>query len=520
MAANDPNSPRQKMINLMYLVFIAMLALNVSSEVLDGFELVEESLLRSVNASTTRNRLLFEDLKTYHGIAPDKTRIWYDLAKEVKNNSDSLCDYISRKKLEIVRQADGDDANTEDLVHPDDLNAAFEIMIAPGKTEGKELKARIDNYRSFISQLLDDSIKREIIESNLTTQPSKKAKENKQTWEESMFWQMPLAAAVTLMTKLQNDIRYAEGEALATLLKNVDVGDFRVNQVMAVVIPRTQVVMRGGNYVANISLSAVDSTQRPKIVVNGTALPDEANGIYSTGTSRTGNFPLKGFIEMGRNDGSVSKYPFETEYYVIEPNATIAPTLMNVLYAGYPNPVRIAVPGVPDQNVRPSITNGTLVREGNLWIAKPAKVGVDAVISVEARIGDGNWQNMARTSFRVRALPDPLPYLNYTDENGNVRKFKGGKLSKSQLIAINEVKAAIDDDLLNISYTVLRFETLFFDSMGNVLPEVSNSANFSDRQKDYIRRLSKGKMFLIRGVVARGPDGIDRTIPPIEVTVN
>ncbi len=520
MAATDPNSPRQKMINLMYLVFIAMLALNVSSEVLDGFEMVEESLLRSVNSSTARNKLLFEDLDTYHRAAPDKTEMWYNKAREVKEKSDSLYNYISSKKLEITQKADGKDADPEKLEHPDDLNAAFEVMIAPGKTGGKKLREDIDAYRSFISGILEDKVKREIVESNLNTTPSKKAKENKQSWEESMFWQMPLAAAVTLMTKLQNDVRYAEGEALATLLKNIDFGDFRVNQIKAEVIPQSQVVMRGGSYTANIVLSAVDSTQRPKIVVNGVAMSESANGIYHGGASRTGTFPVKGYIEMGRRDGNTTKHEFSTEYYVVEPNATIAPTLMNVLYAGYPNPIRIAVPGVPSQNIRPSMTNGTLTQQGELWIAKPAKVGQEAIISVEAKMGDGKWQNMARTSFRVRALPDPLPYLDYTDENGNVRKFKGGRLAKSQLIAINEVKAAIDDDLLNISYTVLRFETLFFDSMGNVIPEVSNGSNFSERQKDYIRRLSKGKMFLIRGVVARGPDGIDRTIPPIEITVN
>lgn len=520
MAANDPNSPRQKMINLMYLVFIAMLALNVSSEVLDGFELVEESLLRSVKSSTTRNQLLLDELDTYHRIAPDKTEEWFRKAGEVKAKSDSLFNFIGQKKLEIAQRADGKDADPENLEHPDDLNAAFEVMLAPGKTGAKQLKEGIDTYRSFVSTLLDDSVKRTIIESNLSTTPSKKARENKQTWEESMFWQMPLAAAVTLMTKLQNDIRYAEGEALATLLKNIDVGDFRVNQITAEVIPQTQVVMQGGNYVANIVLSAVDSTQRPKIVVNGNVLPDDANGVYRGPAGRTGTFPVTGYIEMGRGDGSIMRRDFTTEYFVVEPNATIAPTLMNVLYAGYNNPVRIAVPGVPSQNIRPSMTNGTLTQQGELWIAKPAKVGQESIISVEAKMGDGRWQNMARTSFRVRALPDPLPYLDYTDENGNVRKFKGGKMAKSRLIAINEVKAAIDDDLLNISYTVLKFETLFFDAMGNIIPEVSDGPRFSERQKDQIRRTARGKMFLIRGVVARGPDGIDRTIPPIEVTVN
>ena len=519
MAASS-NSPRQKMINLMYLVFIAMLALNVSSEVLDGFELVLDSLHRSVDASSQQNTQLFESIKEYHDSNPEKSADSYTNAIAVKEKTDSLFNYIEQKKLEITQNADGKDGNPRELKRPDNLNASFEVMLGTGKTGGRDLKNGIESYRSFISDLLADSLKREIVKNNLNTTPSKKAKENKKNWEESLFDKMPLAAAITLMTQLQKDIRGAEGEVLAALLRNIDVRDFRVNEITPIVIPQTRTVMLGGVYQAYIGLAAVDTTQRPQIVINGTPLPTDANGMYRRGAGSVGSFSYTGYIEMKGGDGNLIRRDFKDEYYVVEPNATIAPTLMNVLYAGYDNPVRIAVPGIASQNIRPTMTNGTLTQRGELWIAKPAKVGQEAIISVEARMADGRWQNMAQTAFRVRALPDPLPYLDYTDENGNVRKFKGGRLAKSQLIAINEVKAAIDDDLLNISYTVLKFETLFFDSMGNVIPEVSNGAQFSERQKDYIRRLSRGKMFLIRGVVARGPDGIDRTIPPIEVTVN
>ena len=520
MAANSPNSPRQRMINLMYLVFIAMLALNVSSEVLDGFELVLDSLHRSVDASTQHNVQLFESIQEYHSSNPEKSADSYASAVTVRDKTDSLFSYIEQKKLEITQKADGKEGNPRDLKRPDDLNASFEIMLGTGKTGGKDLKKGIESYRAFISNLLVDSLKKEIVQNNLNTIPSKKAQENKKSWEESMFDKMPLAAAITLMTQIQKDIRGAEGEVLAALLRNIDVRDFKVNEITPIIIPQSQTVMLGNTYQAYIGLAAVDTTQRPRIVVNGVPLAGNANGIYRGGASRTGVFPVKGYIEMSGNDGSVMRRDFSTEYYVTEPNATIAPTLMNVLYAGYDNPVRIAVPGIASQNIRPTMTNGTLTQQGELWIAKPAKVGQEAVISVEAKMADGRWQNMAKTSFRVRALPDPLPYLDYTDANGNVRKFKGGKLAKSQLVAIEEVKAAIDDDLLNITYSVLKFETLFFDAMGNVRPEVSDGPRFSERQKNEIRRLSKGKMFLIRGVVARGPDGIDRSIPPIEVTVN
>ena len=101
-----------------------------------------------------------------------------------------------------------------------------------------------------------------------------------------------------------------------------------------------------------------------------------------------------------------------------------------------------------------------------------------------------------------------------------MRKFKGGMIAKRSLVEADGILAAIDDDLLNVKYEVIRFELTFFDSMGNAIPEVAQGTNFSQRQKSYIRNLSKGKRFYITRVVAKGPDGIERTIPTIEVIVN
>ena len=110
--------------------------------------------------------------------------------------------------------------------------------------------------------------------------------------------------------------------------------------------------------------------------------------------------------------------------------------------------------------------------------------------------------------------------MTLKDANGNLRKFKGGMIAKRSLVEADGILAAIDDDLLNVKYEVIRFELTFFDSMGNAIPEVAQGTNFSQRQKSYIRNLSKGKRFYITRVVAKGPDGIERTIPTIEVIVN
>ncbi len=518
--SNNPNSPRQKMINLMYLVFIAMMALNVSSEVLDGFELVQGSLRTSIENSTHRNEMVAEELSSAYQINPEKVKEWYQKSTAVKQRSDSLYNYIQELKQRIVVLADGEGADVDKIEHKDDLEAAARVMLSPIKGEGKNLRLSIDSYREWMGNLVEDSAKTRIIETALSTELPDKAGLNLRTWETALFEHMPVAAAVTLLTKVQSDIRYAEGEVLSHLLSSVDVGDFRVNQITAQVIPQSQIVMRGSQYEANIVLSAVDSTKRPTIFVNGKELPAEDKGVFRVGTGSTGTFPIKGYIEMPNSEGQTNRYPFESEYFVTEPSATVAPTLMNVLYAGIANPIRIAVPGVPSGNVTATMTNGTLTRNGELWEARPSKVGTEAIVTVSARMADGRNLEMAKTSFRVRALPDPLPYIEYKDENGNMRKFRGGKISKRNLVEANGILAAIDDDLLNVKYTVLRFELTFFDSMGNAIPEVAEGTNFSQRQKDYIRRLSRGKRFYISRVVAKGPDGIERTIPTIEVIVN
>ena len=128
---------------------------------------------------------------------------------------------------------------------------------------------------------------------------------------------------------------------------------------------------------------------------------------------------------------------------------------------------------------------------------------------------------MATSTFRVRKLPDPTAFITFTAAGGAKDRYKGGKpISKTLLTAAPGIEAAIDDDMLNIDFQVLGFETVFFDQMGNAIPEVSQGAAFSQRQRDQFKRLSRGKRFYISRIRAKGPDGIERTLSPMEVIVN
>ena len=521
MAANSPNSPRQRMINLMYLVFIAMLALNVSSEVLDGFELVEETLLRSVKASTHHNNQIFSNLEQSYETNREKTEEWYDKGAQVKEKTDALFDYVQDLKLRIVRKSDGKDGDPERLKHPDDLNASQEVMFERGKNDGEKLRLEIDGYRNYISELVTNPSVKNIIENNLSTEPTEKAKEKKQSWEESMFWNMPMAAAITLLTKIQNDIRYAEGEVLSDLVKNIDVQDFRVNTIEAFVIPKSQTVISGGIYEADIVLAAIDSTQKPRIYIGDRLLPEDANGKYVVGAGSVGTHQVKGYIEMPRGDGSFLRKDFLTEYFVSQPTATIAPILMNVLYAGIPNDISIAAAGATSQMVTATSTNGTLTRKSNeIWTVTP-RLGSDAVISVTAKFPDGRTQTMGSQTFRVRPLPDPIAFLNIPDNDGNMRRWRGGARAKAQLLNVEVLNAAIDDGILDITFNVLRFDMVTTDNRGISVRESSDGNRFSNRQKELIRSAARGKALYISNIVTKGPDGVENTLQnPIEIIIN
>lgn len=512
-------SPRQRMINLMYIVLTAMLALNVSSDVLDGFVQVHSGLSRTNETFGNRNAAVYEQLRSFAAQNPEKGQQWLDKATVVRRQTAALYSLIDSLKLAVVKQADGPDGNVDDIRRRDDLESAAVVLLNPATKRGEQLRLTVDKFRNAITALIADSVKRKSIEASLSTSPFRRPGiATPQPWEEAKFENQPVVAAVTLLTKLQNDVRYAEGEALATLLSNVDAGDIRVNELNAFVIPQSRMVMRGGKYSANIVLAAVDTTARPSVFVNGQRLGND-RGLYEFVTSRTGTFDYSGYLEVPQADGTLKRMPFKESYTVMEPTATVSATMMNVLYAGINNPISISVPGVPMSAVQATMTNGTLTRNGDTWIAKPSAVGKEAVISVTANI-DGRSQTVNTTAFRVRKLPDPVAFINYRGQGGTER-YKGGKpFAKTLLVEAPGLSAAIDDDMLNIDFKVLGFETVFFDQMGNAMPEVSAGPNFSQRQKDSFRRLSRGKRFYISRIRAIGPDGVERTLSPVEVIVN
>lgn len=499
----------------MYLVFIAMLALNVSAEVLDGFGLVDKSLSNSSVTMTERNNLIMDELAQYNKQNPEKAEEWYNKGVEVRNMTDSLTTYIHQLKYLMIRQADGKRADINNIKHKDDLEAASIVMLSPVNGEGDKLKSSIDDYRNRITQFVLNPARRGVIERSLSTQVT-----GTKSWEATHFGNIPLAAAVTILTKIENDVVAAEGDALENILNSVDVGDFRVNQLNAYVIPESDIVFQGGDYRARVVLSAEDTTKYSALYLNGSLLETGTSGEFSLPANTLGTFPLEGYLEIIGADGTTTRREFQSSYTVIEPVPTIAPSLMNVLYAGIENNVSISVPGISPQDINAIMTNGTLSRRGNMWTATPTTTDEDAVISVIVNTPGGNVRQLASREFSVRALPDPTPFISYRDASNSLATFKGGNISRSALMNADGLLASIDDGILNIPFQVIGFRTISFDSMGNAIPEVSDGNRFSQRQREQIQRLARGSYFYISGIRAIGPDNVERDIAVIEVQVN
>ena len=507
----NPISPRQKMINLLYIVLMAMLALNVSNEVLNGFSIVEESLNRTTANATKENMSIYDDFEAQMKANPAKVKAWFDKAQEVRRMSDSLYNFAQQLKIAIVKEADGDEGDVSNIKNKEGLEPANQVMLAPGRGQGGKLYDAINSFRTRILGMITDKGQQEIIKSNLTTDIPKNAVTMGKNWQEYMFEDMPVAAAITLLSKLQSDVRYAEGEVLHTLVSNIDVKDIRVNSLNAYVIPNAQTIVRGDKFSAQIVMAAVDTTQVPDIYI-GERKMDLKNGLYETVCGKTGDFTLTGFIETINGSGDKIRRDFSQKYTVVDPSATVSADLMNVLYAGYNNPISVSVPGVPLNKISATISGGSLTPVGpGKYIARPGSVGKDVTITVTST-NTGKAQQMGQFTFHVRKLPDPTAYIAIADEQGNPNRYRGGALAKASLMNAQGINAAIDDGILDIAFKVQSFETVFFDNMGNAVPMVSDGANFSARQKETFRKLTRNRRFYISRIVAVGPDGIQRKL--------
>lgn len=509
-AKNCPETPRQRMIGMMYLVLTAMLALNVSSSILEGFTMVDNSLHTTIESSEIRNNSLYADFKDLFDKNPAKVREWLDKAKTVKGKSDEIYKYIEDFKVKIVRMTDNKEANDSAYVKQikakDNLDKASEYAITLGN--GKILKQKISEYRDFLIQLsANNPTKQKMYQDIFATNDGKDGK----SWVESTFEMMPVSAVITVLTKYQSDVRASEAEMVQFLKSQTDVMDFRVNKITALVVPNTRYVIRGGKYSAQIVLSAIDSTKIPEYYVGSSPV---RNGLYEVSCGKTGAFTYNGMIKLPGNDGAIRSYPFKSDYIVGEPSATISNEDLNVVYRGIDNKFSISVPGVAAENVSVRVSGGSVQKSGTRYIIR-ANQDNDINIAVYAKI-DGKDLPMGGGSYRVKYIPDPKSFLQYSDAGGVTRLIQDGSLTKKTLKSsgVSILASYGQDELIKANFSVTSF------TMVTIFGSVNTSGSrLSGKMLSDIDKLEGGDLLTFKNIKAVGPDGKSRSLSLIQIQI-
>ncbi len=523
-ATNCPETPRQKMIAMMYLVLTAMLALNVSAQILNGYTSIYESMTKSVQIAQGNNANLEYKFGSLKDQNPVKAKPMEPYVDSLIKESNALYQYLDTFKHTLVMLVDGEEADKKDwtIKNAGDLNIASELLegkspraLDPDKQNwGVTMKAKLQAYSQFAQRMvavgMTDTIKANSFKETFDT-PDKKIEGAVYSWEKQLLEDQPAIAVLATVTKLQNDVRNTEAECLNHIINQLDAGDFRVNKIQALAIADEQYVLRGSKYRAKIVLAATDSTKNPVIEINGKPLEKD---VYEFTASTLGKQKYKGNIRMKKPNGEEISYPFETEYVVGEPTATVSADMMNVLYAGFSNPISVSVPGVNAGDVSINVSNATITKTPKGWNVIPQKVGVNCDINVNANIG-GKSTHMAKHSFRVKKLPQPAAMLKYN----NSGRFYVGKIAKTDLIAADEVVAELPDADLNVKYTVLSFSIKSTDSMGNTIVEPAQGSRLTEKQKSVFKKLVKGKTIYLSDVNATGPDKVKRILSPVEIAL-
>jgi gliding motility-associated protein GldM len=515
-------TPRQRMINMMYLVLTALLALNVSRETLDVIARVNKSLNQSVESFAAKNNMTYAAFDNAYQLNKVKVGPFKIKADSVKVQTQKMIDKITEYKWAIVREADGPKGKLDSIKNQDQLNIPAQIMLVNQITVNGQRMSRATDLRNSMGEYCkflltevgqSDSTMISAIRKSLTvSDPPHSSKDNGNTWEQDNFEYLPLIGVITLMTKMQSDVRNAESDVLNYLYKNIDAQSFKFNQLQAVVIPQTsRTVVLGSPYTAHVILAAFDSTINPKITVGGQSLPyTQGHGVYTANNGKTGTFPWSGTINYTAPDGSIRGYSFKDEYEVIPPVLIASPTSMNAFYKGVDNPLEISAGGASAKDITVTMTNADITKTADYqYIVRPKKAEGTAVLTVTATI-NGKTQTYAPKTYRLFKVPDPTAKIGGKN---------GGRIEKNVLQAQTGVVAELENFLFDMKFEVKGFNIRVSSSGNFVNDEPSTNAQFTPAQKKLISSRKKDDLVIIKDIIALGSDGIPRPLNSITFTV-
>ncbi|MEH6682177.1 MAG: gliding motility protein GldM [Sediminicola sp.] len=489
--AGGKATPRQKMINLMYLIFIAMLALNMSKEVLSAFGLMNEKLEAS-NKKTTENNLAFlSGLETKASENEEKFGPLLQDARKIKELSQEYFDYLENLKREMVKDVK-DPKDYQVMDKTDYLDQKFFQGDNLGK-EGQEFMKRIKDYRTQVSAILPaemESVKASV-QSRFATGDANGKVENrdgaKLDWLAYHYEGFPLVASLTKITAIQADVKATEQDALKAMLEGQLTSEVSMTNYTTLLEQEKSAYYQGEKFTGNIVLGRKDATTRPnevKLTLDGRKLTEGPDYVIEDGRVKllvsagsAGDHNIKGEL-IFMQDGEPTTVPVDATFATItKPNsAVISADKMNVVYRGVANPITISIPGIPDNRVNASAP-GLARSSGSKYIMNPG-TGRTVTITASGKLPDGQSVG-SKTEFRIKDIPRP---------EGSIRGESGSVKMPRTNLEISTVGAMLDDFDFDLNLAVSGFK---FKVPGQ--PTVSVNGNKLDaRAQAALKRASRG----------------------------
>lgn len=535
--AGEKQSPRQKMIAMMYLVLTAILALNVSKEVIEAFVTVNTSLEATAANFDEKNGMLYNDFDKAKSVDPKKVTAYWEKANRAKELSQELDEYIEKLKIELISKTERLTMEEADTIHlpyvsrQDDYDVPTDILVGrkeDGSTgKARELKIKMNEYRDNMLALLPEEDRKNM---NLGFEmPDKVKKDGTRTWETNQFYNSPLVASLAILSKFQTDVKNAEFDVVNTLYKSFTKDDFPFDTIAAKVLTESNYVMLGDEYKASVFVAAFSTTKNPEIVLgklnnDGTALASESGfvpvnngmGEYVVKTNREGIFNYEGIVKMISPNKEEKIYPFKSKYIVARPSMVVSPTAMNVFYMGVENPVSISVPGVANENIVATITGGNqLLKNGNgTYTVKIHKDSpMDVNVNVSAKMTNGDSRNMGTMNFRVKRLPKP--YARFGEITTS------GRMTVPQIQAQLGLVIAYDQSFIfNINAIPRGFKIVHIMKGGDTfMYEQTGSGRFDQGALSFLSKVKRGDRLMFEDISAKDVNEVIHHISPLSITV-
>ena len=575
--AGGKETPRQKMIGMMYLVLTALLALNISKEVLNGFVKVENSLQATQRTLKGKVNETFATMEVKYDQNKEKVGPFMDEAREVRERSDNLVNYITQLKGRCMAVSEGsyNDAVENDFVNfigkdEKGMDTTINLSVIRKKDEYQELTAfmvgsepqkpkydendpwsatalrkNLEAYRDYLKgvKLVDSKGQTRELPEYIKVQLDERftfdneMEDGKEVlWEAANFFDVPLAAVMPLMSKMIVDVQDAQEDVLSWLLGGIEAKSYKFTDLMPLVVPESNYILRGDSFRADVLLAAYDATNAPDIFVEGDKWDGRDSSMLeyegmeglnigtdgmgklriSTRGMSLGDMSFKGLIRYQGPDGNIEPYSFYTPTITVaEPALVVSPTKMNVFYRGVENPVEVSVPGVAQDKINVSIDGGHSIKKqpGGSYVVEPNSNSSvrEANITVSAELPDGSTKSLPAKNFRVKRIPDPVAFWT-----GKKPTDKG--ITKAEILSFAPVAARMEGFDFDVKVRVRSF-TLRIAKDGSFSDLPSGNNRLTPDQREALKRVRRGNIIYLEDILVSMPDGTERDLPPMKLKI-